>query len=64
MEDVHKPVSSYGIREIPNSESYAVLKDVNAILHVFSTFFVRVSSSSAQNVFAKLHWLVVRKSAQ
>jgi len=64
MEDVHTPFSSYGIHENPNSESYAVLKDVNAILHVFSTFFVRVSSNSAENVFAKMHWLVALKLAQ
>jgi len=40
MEDVHTPFSSYGIRENPNSEGNAVLNDVSAILHVFSTFFL------------------------
>jgi len=60
----YTPFSNYENRENPDSESYALLKDVNAIFHVFSTFFIRISSFSAQNVFAKMHWLVLRNSAQ
>jgi hypothetical protein len=56
MEDVHTPSSSYEIRENLDIESCALLKDLNAILHVFYKFFVKVSSNSAQNVFAKMHW--------